>query len=207
MSASTVTVLSRDWRVSTSTYLITVIKVRMSWTYQLISRFENVKRMMVSLNVRSADGSANNRRRRTTREVSVTSVNEESYSVQTNVSSECIMYYIRVFVTIYESAFASRRERDVCSETPSWDETPLFISDSDSTDLTFSFVSTIVVNVNIVSFPNFTHANDFTIWSFDLRDWVVSTSTDNDNRQEWRVHTFENEYLYISILRDVGHKV
>ena len=98
ISVSTATDLSRDWRVSTSTYLILVMKIRISWASPLISRFENVKRMMESLNDRSADSSANNRRRRTTH---VTSVNEESYSVQTNVSSECIMYYIRVFITTY----------------------------------------------------------------------------------------------------------
>ena len=44
-----------------------------SWACQLISRFENVNRMMESLNDGSADSSANNRRRRTTRVVSVTS--------------------------------------------------------------------------------------------------------------------------------------
>ena len=35
----------------------------------------------------------------------------------------------------------SRSERDVCSETPLWDETPLFINDTDSICLTCSFVS------------------------------------------------------------------
>ena len=74
-----------------------------SWACQLISRFENVNRMMESLNDSSADSSANNRRRRTTRVVSVTSSYEEFCPFQTNVSSECIMFYIRVFTTIHES--------------------------------------------------------------------------------------------------------
>ena len=45
------------------------------------------------------------------------------------------------------------------------------------TDLIFSFVSSIVVNVNIVSFPKFIHEDDFTIWSFHLCDWTVPTIT------------------------------
>ena len=44
-----------------------------------------------------------------------------------------------------------------------------------------------------------------TIWSFDLCDWAVPTSTDNDDRGEWRVHTFQNGFPKIHILRDVGH--
>ena len=108
ISVSTVTVLSRDWRVSTSTYLITVMKVRISWACQLISRCENVKRMMVSLLTTEVQMIvSNNRQRRTTR---VTSVNEESYSVQTNVSSDCIMSYIRVFIITTITSRQSRFE-------------------------------------------------------------------------------------------------
>ena len=65
----------------------------------------------------------------------------------------------------------------------------------------------IAINVKIVSFTNFMRANDFTIWSFDLCDWAVPTSTDNDDRGEWQVHTFQNGFVNIHILRDVGHKV
>ena len=50
------------------------------------------------------------------------------------------------------------------------------------------------ISVQIVSFSNLVRVNDFTIWKFDICDWAVPTSTDNDDRGEWQVHTFQNDF-------------